>query len=89
MTKQTAGYLVDQLERAGTSSGGRTRPTPGPGWSASATGAAPCSGRPAPSSDASRASGRATSARSATAELRTMLAELREITDPWWEGPEA
>ena len=89
VTKQTAGFLVDQLERAGYV---ERRPDP-----------TDARARLVRLSDRGRAVQR--EARTVErridgewsrhlgaeryAELRTLLGELREVTDPWWEGPDA
>ena len=89
VTKQTAGYLVDQLERAGYV---ERRPDP-----------TDARARLVCLSDRGRVvreEARTVERRIAREwsrhlgaeryrELRTMLEELREITDPWWEGREA
>jgi DNA-binding MarR family transcriptional regulator len=88
VTKQTAGYLVDQLERSGYV---ERRPDP-----------TDARARLVCLSDRGRAvqrEARSVERRIARewsrhlgaeryAELRAVLGELRELTDPWWEGPE-
>ncbi len=62
ITKQSAGFLIDQLEKAGTSSACPTRPTPGPGWSGWPSAGGPSSPSPAARSRRCSRSGPVTSA---------------------------
>jgi DNA-binding MarR family transcriptional regulator len=89
VTKQTAGYLVDQLERAGYV---ERRPDP-----TDARARLVClSERGRAVQQEARTVERLIArewSRHLGAEryreLGAMLEELREITDPWWEGPQA
>lgn len=89
VTKQTAGYLVDQLERAGYV---ERRPDP-----TDARARLVCfteRGR-ALQQEARKVEREVEREWSQhlgperLALLRELLVDLREITDPWWEGPEA
>lgn len=87
VTKQTAGYLVDQLERAGYV-GRRPDPTDARARLVHFTERGRAVQREARTVErrVEREWARHLGPER-LAELRTLLAELREITDPWWEGP--
>jgi DNA-binding MarR family transcriptional regulator len=88
VTKQTAGYLVDQLERAGYVER-RPDPTDARARLVCLSDRGHAVQREARTVE--RRIAREWSAHLGAErydELRTMLDELREITDPWWEGPQ-
>jgi hypothetical protein len=86
ITKQSAGFLVDQLQERGYVERVPDPPTPARGWCASRRAASRCCPSPRRPSPRSRRSGPRTSARARCWDLRTALERLAEITDPYRRG---
>ena len=83
VTKQTAGFLVNQLEKGGYVERVPIRPTPGRGWCGWRSAARRPRPAPARWSRSSRPSGSSASARARCVHCANRSNNLRNITDPF------